>query len=137
MPKSGRANKEGALMDKVVHFEIPFDNKSRASQFYSEIFGWKLLDIPEMEYTMIHAAKTDKNNMVAEPGAINGGLFQRNDPAKHPMIVIGVQSIDETIKKVLAAGGKVISHKRRIPNGSYARVADSEGNVIGLADESK
>jgi predicted enzyme related to lactoylglutathione lyase len=90
-----------------------------------------------MDYTLVHAAKTDKNNMVAEPGAINGGLFHRNDSAKQPMIVIGVQSIDETIKKVVSTGGKVVTPKQPIPNGSYARVADSEGNVIGLADESK
>jgi predicted enzyme related to lactoylglutathione lyase len=124
-------------MDKVVHFEIPYDNKVRASKFYSEIFGWQLLHIPEMGYTLIHAAKTDKNNMVSEPGVINDGLFQRNDSAKQPMIVIGVQSIDETIKKVVSAGGKVVTPKQPIPNGSYARVADCEGNVIGLADESK
>ena len=40
-------------MDKVVHFEIPYDDKGRASKFYSEIFGWKLLEIPEMDYTMM------------------------------------------------------------------------------------
>jgi len=124
-------------MDKVVHFEIPYDNKDRASKFYSEIFGWKLLDVPKMEYTMIYAAKVDKSNMVVEKGAINGGLFHRSDSAKQPIIVIGVQSIDETIKKVLSTGGKVVTPKQRIPNGSYARVADSEGNVIGIADESK
>jgi uncharacterized protein len=124
-------------MDKVVHFEIPYDNKDRASKFYSEIFGWELLDIPEMGYTMIHAAKTDKNNMVDEKGAINGGLFHRDDTAKQPLVVIGVQSIDETIKKVISAGGKLVTPKQQIPNGSYARVADCEGNVIGLADESK
>jgi predicted enzyme related to lactoylglutathione lyase len=124
-------------MDKVVHFEIPYDNKKRASKFYSEIFGWELLDVPDMDYTLVHAAKTDKNNMVVEKGAINGGLFHRNASAKQPMIVIGVQSIDETIKKVISAGGKLITPKQSIPNGSYARVADCEGNVIGLADESK
>ena len=124
-------------MDKVVHFEIPYDNKDRAARFYSELFGWKLLDIPEMDYTLVHAAQVDEHNMVVEKGAINGGLFLRSDSAKHPMVVIGVRSIDETIKKVLAAGGQVIMPKQRIPNGSYARVADSEGNVIGIADESQ
>ncbi len=123
-------------MDKVVHFEIPFDNKARASKFYSEIFGWKLMDIPEMEYVMAYAAKTDKDHMVTEKGAINGGLFNRNSSAKAPIIVIGVKSIDETIKKVISQGGKVVTPKQSIPNGSYARVADSEGNVIGLADYS-
>jgi len=124
-------------MDKVVHFEIPYDNKDRASRFYSEIFGWKLLDIPEMDYTLVHAAETDKNNMVIEKGAINGGLFHRDNRAKHPMVVIGVKSIDETIENVISAGGKVVTPKQSIPNGSYARIADCEGNVIGIADESR
>jgi len=124
-------------MDKVVHFEIPFDSKERAAAFYREIFGWKLMDVPEMDYTMVYAAETDENRMVSEKGAINGGMFPRSKEAKHPMLVIGVQSIDETIKKVLAAGGKVITPKQRIPNGSYARVADCEGNIIGLADMSQ
>ena len=86
---------------------------------------------------MVHAAKVDENNMVAEKGAINGGLFNRDEIAKHPVIVIGVDSIDETIKKVIKAGGKVITPKQPIPNGSYARIMDCEGNVIGLADISK
>ncbi|HMK60406.1 MAG TPA: VOC family protein [Dissulfurispiraceae bacterium] len=124
-------------MDRVVHFEIPYDDKGRASKFYSEIFGWKLFDIPEMNYTLIHAAKVDGNNMVDEKGAINGGLFQRSNDAGQPIIVIGVQSIDDTIKNVIAAGGRLVTPKQSIPNGSYARIADSEGNVIGIADESK
>lgn len=124
-------------MDRVVHFEIPYDNKDRAYKFYTEIFGWKLMEIPEMEYILVHAAETDKNNMVVEAGAINGGMFRRESPAKEPIIVIGVKSIDETVKKVIAAGGRIVTSKQPIPNGSYARVADSEGNVIGLADESK
>ena len=124
-------------MDKVVHFEIPFDDKKRANKFYSEIFGWRLLDLPEMEYVMAYDAETDKDNMVTEKGVINGGLFQRNKEAKAPIVVIGVQSIDETVKKVIASGGKLITPKQPIPNGSYARIADSEGNVIGLADSKK
>jgi predicted enzyme related to lactoylglutathione lyase len=124
-------------MDKVVHFEIPFDDKKRASKFYSTLFGWELLDIPEMEYVMAHAAHTGKDNMVTDKGAINGGLFRRNEEAKAPIVVIGVDSIDETVRKVIAAGGKLVTPKQKIPNGSYARVADSEGNVIGLADSSK
>jgi len=124
-------------MDKVVHFEIPYDDKERALKFYSEAFGWKSIDVPDMNYSMIHAAKTDKNNMVTEKGAINGGMFQRNSGAKTPIIVIGVESIDETVKKIVASGGKQVMAKQPIPNGSYARVSDSEGNVIGLADSSK
>jgi predicted enzyme related to lactoylglutathione lyase len=75
--------------------------------------------------------------MVTDKGAIYGGLFQRNLSAPAPVLVIGVNSIDETIKQVVAAGGRVVTPKQAIPNGSYARIADTEGNVIGLADSSK
>jgi uncharacterized protein len=44
-----------------------------------------------------------------------------------------VQSVDTSVKKVEAAGGKVITAKTPIPGmGAFARVADTEGNVIGL-----
>jgi len=123
-------------MDKVVHFEIPYDNKKRALKFYSEIFGWELVDIPEMNYTIVHSAETDKNNMVTEKGAINGGLFPREEKVCQPIVVIGVDSVDDAVKKVTAAGGRVITPRQKIPNGHYARVMDCEGNIIGLADSS-
>jgi hypothetical protein len=128
--------------DKVVHFELPYENKERASAFYSNIFGWKLIDIPDTAedssgYVMIHAARTDKNNMVSEKGAINGGLFKKEAVAKNPILVIGVAAINDTIKKIEELGGKVITPKMPIPNGSYARVEDCEGNIIGLASMEK
>jgi uncharacterized protein len=124
-------------MDKVVHFEIPFDDKDRATKFYADIFGWNMVDIPDMNYVMVHAAETDKDNMVTDKGAINGGMFLRNDEASAPIIVVNVDSIDKTIAKVKACGGALVTPRQPIPNGSYARVADSEGNVIGIVDKSK
>jgi hypothetical protein len=53
-----------------IPFEIPYDDKGRAFKFYTDIFGWNLLDIPEMDYTLIHAAQVDENNMVS--GMNNG-----------------------------------------------------------------
>ncbi len=124
-------------MDKVVHFEIPFDDPKRAAKFYTDTFGWKLTEVPGMNYVMAYTAKTDANNMVDEKGAINGGLFPREKVVRHPTVVVGVQSVEETVKKVLAAGGKLVTPRQPIPNGSYARVEDCEGNIIGLADSNK
>lgn len=126
-------------MDKVVHFEIPFDDKDRAMKFYKENFGWELNDLgPKMgDYVLAYTAKTDKENMVEEKGAINGALTQRGKNTQAPIVVIQVDSIDETVKEVESSGGKLITAKMPIPNGSYARVADSEGNVIGIVDMTK
>lgn len=120
-------------MDKVVHFEIPFDDKARASKFYSSVFGWKLTEFPEMNYVMAETTPVDATQMPAEPGAINGGLFQRPKEAPHPTLYIGVDSIDAALKKIEAAGGKVVTPNTPIPGmGAFARVSDPEGNVIGL-----
>jgi predicted enzyme related to lactoylglutathione lyase len=120
-------------MDKVVHFEIPFDNKQRAMKFYTDSFGWRLMDVPEMNYVMATSVDVDDKFMPREPGAINGGLFQRPKEAPNPALYVGVASIDASIKKVESAGGKVVTPKTPIPGmGAFARIADTEGNVIGL-----
>lgn len=126
-------------MDKVVHFEIPFDDKGRAMKFYKEIFGWGLNDLgPKMgDYVLAQTAKTDANQMVEDKGAINGALNQRGKNAQAPIVVIQVDSIDETLKKIESSGGKSVTAKMPIPNGSYARIADSEGNVLGIIDTLK
>jgi uncharacterized protein len=120
-------------MDKVVHFEIPFDNKQRATKFYSDSFGWQLMDMPEMNYVMAGTVAVDERHMPKEPGAINGGLFPRPKEAPNPTIYVGVQSVEAAIKKVEAAGGKVVTPNTPIPGmGAYARISDTEGNVLGL-----
>jgi len=124
-------------MDKVVHFEIPFDKQGRAVKFYQDVFGWKTFEIPQLEYIMVNTLKTDKNGMVKEKGGINGGMLKRTKKIKAPVIVIGVDSVDAAVKKALKAGGKLITPRQGIPNGSYARITDSEGNIIGLADSRK
>ena len=120
-------------MDKVVHFEVPFDDKARAMKFYSSAFGGKLTDFAEMSYVMAETTAVNEQHMPVEPGAINGGLFQRPKEAPHPTIYVGVESIDAALKKVEAAGGKVVTPNTPIPGmGAFARVSDTEGNVIGL-----
>jgi predicted enzyme related to lactoylglutathione lyase len=120
-------------MDKVVHFEIPFDDKQRAMKFYGEAFGWKLTDMAGMDYVMTESVAVDEKRRPKEPGAINGGLFQRPKEAPHPVIYVSVTSIDQSLQKVQAAGGKIVTPKTPIPGmGAFARVTDSEGNVVGL-----
>ena len=39
-------------MDKVVHFELPFDDGERATTFYREAFGWQLNAMPSFQYVL-------------------------------------------------------------------------------------
>jgi predicted enzyme related to lactoylglutathione lyase len=120
-------------MDKVLHFEIPFDDKARAMKFYEAAFDWKLQDMAEMNYVMAMTTPGDERMRPKEPGAINGGLFQRPKEAPNTCIYVGVASIDAALKKVTGAGGRIVTPKTPIPGmGAFARVADTEGNVVGL-----
>ncbi|MBX7147240.1 MAG: VOC family protein [Alphaproteobacteria bacterium] len=121
-------------MDSVMHFEVVFDNKDRAKKFYQKTFGWQFMDIPGMdEYTMITTAPSDDHGMSKEPGKINGGMMAKDKDANHPLLVITVDSIDATLKKVEAEGGKTVMPKVKTGDfGFYARFKDSEGNVMGL-----
>lgn len=120
-------------MDKVVHFEIPVDDLSRAQKFYKDIFGWSIFQVPNMEYYMVHTVEVDDKHMPKEAGAINGGMFKRNAPNQSPVIVINVESVDDYLKKIQGAGGKVIVPKQKIGDfGLYAQFSDTEGNAIGL-----
>ena len=71
--------------------------------------------------------------MPKEPGAINGGLTGRGAETPSPVITIGVDSIDDTLKKIEAGGGSTVTPRTEIPNmGAFAYFKDSEGNVMGL-----
>ena len=121
-------------MNKVVHFEIPFDDQERAQKFYQDVFGWQINKFADMDYYIATTCKTDPNTMMPlESGAINGGLLKKDPTGEHPIIVIDVPSMDEHIKKIESAGGKVVMPSMKISDfGLYARVADTEGNVIGI-----
>jgi len=120
-------------MDKVVHFEIPVDDLERAKKFYKDVFDWKITDIPQMNYTTLGTVEVDEKQMAKEIGAINGGMMKRDAKIPHPVITIGVENIDEAMKKVRSMGGSEIQAKIEVPNmGWSAYFKDSEGNILGL-----
>lgn len=116
-----------------MHFEIPADDMKRAKKFYASVFGWKLTDVPEMSYVIVTTVDSNEKGAPKEPGAINGGMMMRDKTAKAPVVVVGVKSVDDTIKKTTRGDGKVVMKKTKVGDmGFYARVTDSEGNVIGI-----
>jgi predicted enzyme related to lactoylglutathione lyase len=127
-------------MNKVQHFELPADDISRAQKFYNQVFNWKSEDFSlrhDMVYHLFDSGvKKDENRQTIEPGVIDGAVIERKNE-KGAVIYITVDSIDDTIKKAESAGGKKIGEKMSFEIGSYARLSDSEGNIIGLFEEAK
>src|SRR6185369_171809 len=130
-------------MDPVVHFEMGYNDKQRMVDFYTKAFGWKTQMMgPEMgNYVLAQTTETDDKGMVKKPGTINGGFYQKiEDPLSHaPSIVIAVDDIHESMKKVEASGGKILGsmgqsgehsmEPQDIPGvGLWISFQDSEGN---------
>ncbi len=125
-------------MSPVVHFEMPADNTKRMATFYANVFGWKTQMLgPEMgNYVLATTTEKDeKTGRPKNPGAINGGFFPKSDdrPAQFPSIVIAVEDINEHMKKVEQAGGKMLGEPMDIPGvGSYVSFIDTEGNRVSM-----
>jgi predicted enzyme related to lactoylglutathione lyase len=120
-------------MDKVVHFEVPFDDGDRASTFYHEAFGWQLNSMPEFQYVMVSTTKTDDNGRPSELGGINGGMMARQGPISAPVITIGVDDLDDALSRIEKLGGKVAIGRQPVGDmGFSAYFHDTEGNLIGL-----
>lgn len=120
-------------MNKVVHFEIPADNLGRAKKFYQETFGWEMEDLPAMDYIIARTAEVDEKRMIKEPGAINGGMTERNDILRSPSFAIAVEDIDEAMQMVKKAGGAILQGKTEVGDMGYmAYFKDTEGNVLSL-----
>lgn len=128
----------------VVHFEMPAKDRKRVAEFYEKVFGWQMNQLsPEMgNYLIAQTAETDENNMVKTPGAINGGFWETQEKAP-PHVVISVDNLEEAMKRVEKAGGKIIGGASGpgkiddIPGvGRYTSFEDSEGNCVGMLQPS-
>lgn len=126
-------------MRKIVHFEIPADDLERAKKFYG-IFDWDMQDWPMPDgskYVGLRTVEVDETTFIPkEPGAINGGLVQRDKNIQTPQVTVNVPSVDEYIVKVKEAGGSLVSDKQEIEGmGYFAYVKDTEGNLLGLWED--
>lgn len=124
------------MAGQVVHFEIPADDLERAQSFYREAFGWQINPIPEMSYTTVTTSAVDDDGTPLEPGAINGGMLERQPPVTGPVIVISVDDVDETLARVERLGGRVTQPKTPVGDlGFSGYFVDPEGNTVGLWQE--
>lgn len=125
-------------MNSVVHFEMPYDNPDRMAAFYQKAFGWQLQALgAEMgDYVLATTTESDQTGP-KKPGAINGGFFPKrpDNPVQAPSVVISVQSVTESMKKVTDAGGKVLGEPMDIPGvGKYVPFIDPEGNRLSMLE---
>ena len=123
-------------MNPVVHFEMPYDDRTRMTQFYQSAFGWQMQVLGEDMGNYVVATTTETgDDGPKRPGSINGGFFPKKAdwPAQYPSVVIAVDDIKASMTSVTSAGGKVLGEPMEIPGvGQYVSFIDTEGNRASM-----
>lgn len=123
-------------MDPVVHFEMPAEDRKRIADFYTNAFGWQTQMLGEEmgNYVTVYTTETDENGRPKTQGVINGGFYPKTEASpQYPSLVIAVDDIRGSMKKISKAGGKVLGEPAEIPGiGLYVSFLDTEGNRASI-----
>ncbi len=124
-------------MDGVTGFGIPYDDLTRARKFYQTAFGWHIAQLPDLVHFWAGTTESDPETMrPTKVGAINGGLVQRPYPEAKPILVLTVDSVDDSLRRIRELGGQVEMPKVQIAKyGFYAQITDTEGNSLGIWED--
>jgi len=108
------------MSNPVVFFEIGCQNKARTEEFYSKLFDWKL-------------RREEAATTIDTDGGIAGHIISLgHEPRHYTMFYVQVDDVQAALDKAEALGAKTLVPVIEIPTGSFAWLADPEGNTIGL-----
>ncbi|MEP7264801.1 MAG: VOC family protein [Bacteroidota bacterium] len=124
-------------MNPVVHFEMPTEDRERSIGFYSKVFGWEMKVLGEDmgNYILATTCETDDKGIPKQPAMINGGIYTRDklDAVRHPSFVITVDDMDEHMKLIEEAGGRIDGKPIVIKGfGLYVNFYDTENNMLTI-----
>src|SRR5882672_5298530 len=125
-----QADKENAMGQSVVHWELMSKQPDKVAGFYAKIFGWKVTHHPEINYRIVETGAKG-----AMPG-INGGILQPDREGPWPgnqLFYVAVDDLAAYRKKILAAGGQIHVEEQEVPGmGWLSLFTDPEGRMNGL-----
>jgi len=107
----------------IVHIEFSTKDREKTGEFYSQLCGWKINQIPEMDYALF------------ESGSVGGGFNPVSDsnPPGTVTVYIGCEDIEADLERAKSLGAKILAHKSEIPNtGWWGVFEDPDGNKVAL-----
>lgn len=108
--------------------ELITGDVDKAKQFYTQLLGWKSVDMPmgDFTYTIYKNNETDAAGMMAITPEMG------NVPP-HWMAYIKVEDVDATAAKVDELGGKIVVSPTDIPEvGRFCTLIDPTGAAISI-----
>jgi predicted enzyme related to lactoylglutathione lyase len=107
-------------------FELPADDAKRAIAFYEKVFAPIVKWEGPFDYWQVTTGPED------EPG-INGANLPRRMAEQVTTDTIAVESVDDSLEQIVAAGGTITQPKQAIPGIGYiAYFTDTEGILFDI-----
>lgn len=112
----------------VVHFEVNGPDGQVLADFFSQLFGWHVQEVPGAGYWVIdtHAGS-----------GINGGIGQTPDGGAYGTFYVESDRPEALLEKAETAGAKVIMPITETPMVTYGQFADPDGNIVGIVKASE
>ncbi len=108
---------------EIVHIEFKSANFTRTSEFYAQLFDWKMEQNASASYMKLSGVDAPSG------GWVRADLVQ----APGPVAYLSVDDLESKLDEVERAGGRVLV--RSLPfagGGEIGLFADPDGNVLGL-----
>jgi uncharacterized protein len=119
------------LRNSFMWYELMTTDRADAVRFYRAVLGWGMQDSPgpsEIPYTVLSVGDTGLGGVMQLDTAMLAVGLRPNWGA-----YVGVDDVDETVRRIVAAGGTVHRAPADIPGvGRFAVVADPQGAVFQL-----
>ncbi len=108
---------------KICYIEMPAIDIGRSAEFYEKVFGWK------------SRTRGDGCKAFDDTTGQVSGAWRRDRPASTTpglLIYIMCDSVEATMKKIIANGGEIVQPIGADAPEITARFRDPAGNVLGL-----
>ncbi len=125
MPRhTGVSIKEGAMANRVVHWEVMGRNGKALRDFYSRMFDWEFNTDAPGDYGVVRAPE----------GGIGGGVGSTPEGTEGVVtFYVETDDVDAHLRRAEELGGKVFMPKTEVMEGlTIGLFTDPEGHVIGL-----
>lgn len=112
------------MANPFVHIELHTKDVGKSKEFYSRLFGWKLEDIPGMDYTIVNVGE-----------GTGGGMMKNPMPEDRDnwMPYILVDDVAASTKKAASLGAVVVMEKTEVQEmGWFSVIVDPTGAAFGL-----
>ena len=110
----------------IVSIHIPVQNPETDSQFYAQLFGWKLQPHPSgAPLFQLASGVTGAFVKAGEAGYEAGKV----------VVYVSVDDISATLDRAQTLGGKMLVPYTPMFKDGFGILADPSGNPIGLCDD--